>query len=1266
VSTTKPWILTEGEGTKTVWYQVKDRIGNLSIFASDTIYYDSNPPVSTITICTQYGTEAHPGPAYASSTTVLLYMEYPSDVGAVCYSNDMGSWTDWEAPNGTKTWILPSLDGQKRVYAKTKDLAGRTAICADSIILDTTLPEGTVKIDNDATYTNNQYGSVTLYLTYQDATSGVDQVRYATQTLQGTLTYTLWQAPQGIYSYNLGSSTSATYAIYYQIRDRAGNIATVSDTIILDTGSPYVELFTQKPYGSSTQIIIEGTATDGVSPINKVEYTKEGSVWYPAYSKDGSFDSQLEEFTFILYNLPDGTQTITVRAIDQAGNYGTETNLYFHIDSKGPEITGVLIRPPITNQNPILIATATDKFNSVISIDYWIDTFFGTPTATITPINGIGTATIDIADLVEGSHIVYLRAYDSLGNAGDTKQTLFTVITSEAVAIITPGTGTHVKGIVEVSAIAPDSTRKVVFEYGSLTYQTIGIDQSETDGWSVYWKTPQDEASYTIRASAYNISNQFLGSNTVVVEVDNIAPIGTLTITPAIASETATVELIASDDVVSVLFEYGSGTAYDRNPPFSFILDVSNLKEGTWTVFALMEDEVGNKGTTAQSFIVDNTPPSLTIYDLPSDILKGTISIKFSAQDSFGIIGTPTIIIDGVTSAPASFWNGATGTYIWDTTQYSNGGHSLQMKAWDWAGNCGYSPLVQVNVNNTQPPVIIHTPRDMAVVSGTVSVSLSSAPDWTQYVAFSVTKDFTTYYGLSGIGTRTIDYQQENGWRANWLTTAFLDGNWNILACAYSFNHQLIGTDSIRVFVDNTAPKIKILSPTSASPARTYADRRFDIQFSYTEAHPSFLEIELLDGTITLVRKMIGGLIPGETILYESIFVPITVPDGSYTLQLRLGDVVQHQATDTEKYAVIIETTPPDVEKEGTLTFTPNLTDRLEMFYSNALLGGTASDRIARVRIECNCVSQGDITFDKKREFRFILSLREGTNTVDIYFTDISGNTGSLTRTIFYRVPKKVQMIGSRGGVIINPNGSRIEIPEGALIGEKRIAFSLIQTADEEMVGSLDNSIIFLKTYHMLSANSMLLYEFTADGGGYVFHQPVKVTLKYDDSNWDKDLDGVRDSDELDETKLEAFYYDEVERVWIKVGGVVNTVNNTVTFWANHISIFALGVDTKPSQITGFKVYLTRNPFKLGQGTTFVFALPKPGKVTLRIFDLAGDLVREVVAGQHYTGESSVNWNGWNDVSDRYVGSGIYIYQFRVEYDDGKIEQIVKPVGVVK
>ncbi|MFH0775786.1 MAG: Ig-like domain-containing protein, partial [bacterium] len=1223
--------------------------------ASDTIEYDQTSPLVYATLT---GNSINPA-TYTRTHLATYTLSFSEDTHLLNISEDGSTFGNDIALTGTETeatYTFTLGDGKRYLYFKFTDASGRTSVATDWLILDTGSPTGSIVVDP---YTNQQ--TITLTLTYHDETSGIYKVRYSTDTTN----WTDWETPQAIRTYSLCTTTSNTYIVYYQIIDKSSNTATFQDTIILDLTKPMIELFTQKPYGSSTQIIIEGTATDEIATIDRVEYAMD-NVWYFATPKDGSFDSKIEAFTFILINLPDGTQTITARAIDQAGNYGTESNLTFHIDSIGPEITRILIIPPITNKSPLLIATATDRFNGVTGMDYWIDTFFGTPTGTITTINGIGTATIDIANLAEGSHIVYLRAYDFLGNAGDTKQTLFTVITSEAVAIITPGTGTHIKGIVEVSAIAPDSTRKVVFEYGSLTC----TDSDQADGWSVYWKTPQDEAIYTICASAYNISNQFLGSNTVVVEVDNILPIGTLTITPQIASRTATIELVASGDVISVLFEYGSGTAYDRNLPFSFMLDVSNLPEGTWTIFALMEDEVGNKAIITESFRVDNTPPSAEITKIDGGVpaiktLKGTVIIEFSASDTTtAILGTPTVIIDGVVEESASCWNKGTGTYIWDTAQYPNGGHSLKIKAQDLAGNCGYSPLVAVNVNNTQPPVIIYTPQDEAIVSGTVSVSLSSAPDWTHYVAFRVTQDFLTYYGLDGNGTRTIDYR-ENGWRADWLTTAFPDGDWVILAEAYSSNHQLIGTDSVRVSVDNTPPAIKILSPTSLSPVRTYADRRLDIQYSYTEAHPSFLEIELLDGTITLIRKIIGGLIPGQTTLYESIFVPQAVPDGSYTLQVRLGDVVGHQATDTQRYAVIIETTPPDVEKEGTLTFTPNLING-EIFYSNALLRGTASSGIARVRIECNDVSQGDITFDTKREFRFILSLREGTNTVDIYFTDISGNTGSLTKTIIYRVPKIVQMVGVRGGVIINPNGSRIEMLEGALIGEKRVSFNLIMTKDEEIVGSLDNSILFLKTYHMLSANSMLIYEFTADGGGYVFHQPVKVVLTYDDSNWDKDLDGVRDADELDEGKLEAFYYDEVERVWIKVGGAVDPVNNTITFWVNHISIFALGVETKPSEITDLKVYLTRNPFKLSQDTSFVFALPKPCKVYLRIFDLAGDLVREVLAGQHYTSGSSVNWNGWNDVSDKYVGSGIYIYQFRVEYDDGKTEQIVKPVGVVK
>ncbi|MEW6679695.1 MAG: hypothetical protein AB1297_01560, partial [bacterium] len=296
-------------------------------------------------------------------------------------------------------------------------------------------------------------------------------------------------------------------------------------------------------------------------------------------------------------------------------------------------------------------------------------------------------------------------------------------------------------------------------------------------------------------------------------------------------------------------------------------------------------------------------------------------------------------------------------------------------------------------------------------------------------------------------------------------------------------------------------------------------------------------------------------------------------------------------------------------------------------------------------------------------KFIKLIPLKEGTNTIIFYFEDMAGNLGTTTQIIYYREPKITQGVEETGGVVRNPNGSTIEIPSGAMLEGGRISFNLILGKDEMIK---EPGIEFLRVYH-LNSNAILLYECLLGGGGYVFHSPVRLVLTYDDSNWDKNLNGIKDLDEIDETRLNVFFYDEIEKTWIKIGGVVDPINNTISVWVNHFSLFALGVELNPSISSQLNVYLTRNPFKLGQGTTFVFSLPKPGRVYLRIFDLAGDLVRELANGKDFSeGQSSLNWNGLNDVGDRYVGSGIYIYQFRVEYSDGNKEQIIKPIGVVK
>jgi flagellar hook assembly protein FlgD len=82
------------------------------------------------------------------------------------------------------------------------------------------------------------------------------------------------------------------------------------------------------------------------------------------------------------------------------------------------------------------------------------------------------------------------------------------------------------------------------------------------------------------------------------------------------------------------------------------------------------------------------------------------------------------------------------------------------------------------------------------------------------------------------------------------------------------------------------------------------------------------------------------------------------------------------------------------------------------------------------------------------------------------------------------------------------------------------------------------------------------------------------------------------------------------------------------------------------------------NPFDPGtQSTKISYTLSKPSNITLRIFDLAGNMVakKDLSANQDggRAGYNEVPWDGKSD-SGNYVGNGIYIYLLIA---DGKVVQ---------
>jgi DNA-binding beta-propeller fold protein YncE len=70
--------------------------------------------------------------------------------------------------------------------------------------------------------------------------------------------------------------------------------------------------------------------------------------------------------------------------------------------------------------------------------------------------------------------------------------------------------------------------------------------------------------------------------------------------------------------------------------------------------------------------------------------------------------------------------------------------------------------------------------------------------------------------------------------------------------------------------------------------------------------------------------------------------------------------------------------------------------------------------------------------------------------------------------------------------------------------------------------------------------------------------------------------------------------------------------------------------------------------------TVISFALPEAGKVTVAIYSITGQLVRELVNGEMAAGRHAISWDGRNQ-ADEVVAAGMYLYRLVVRGTNGEV-----------
>ena len=230
-NTSKPWTLSTGDGTKTVYVQYKDNAGNVDTY-TDTIILDTSPPSSSVATL----------PTYQSILSFLVSWS-GSDATSGIASYDVQlrdgtgvSWEDWQtSPIATSTAFVGE-DGhtyyfQSRARDNAGNLEGYPGGDGDThTTVDVTPASGSILVNNGAIDTTST--DVILKPSASDSVSGVSQMSFSNDGSS-------WSNWEGYYSTSKswilisGDGLKTVYAGY---RDNAGNVSSVyTDTINLDT-----------------------------------------------------------------------------------------------------------------------------------------------------------------------------------------------------------------------------------------------------------------------------------------------------------------------------------------------------------------------------------------------------------------------------------------------------------------------------------------------------------------------------------------------------------------------------------------------------------------------------------------------------------------------------------------------------------------------------------------------------------------------------------------------------------------------------------------------------------------------------------------------------------------------------------------------------------------------------------------------------------------------------------------------------------------------
>ena len=909
-----------------------------------------------------------------------------------------------------------------------------------------------------------------------------------------------------------------------------------------------------------------------------------------------------------------------------------------------------------------------------------------------------GTYLWDSSALPDGDHIIQARAVNNLGIGNFSPVVKVVSNNAPGLAMTAPEASSLHRAEVEVAfeatPVSPNTIAAAEFAVNDGAWVAVdnppdGSGGSGSHSWN---SSTVEDGTHELKIRVTDNTGKTAMTKRSV-STDNTAPSGELVVTPFFAKNT--------DEVI---FRYHAGeTGLEAVIP---VAELQNLDSEAAGDLVLSDDS--QSGIYSASYIISEGNTRDDGGKVVGAVVTDKAGNTYQPQAEAGLINTPPEFVSMDVSGERSiFVNGE--TIVLDVeldeqgyrlsadfgvmdSQYETGSETVADH-----GDGTYTIRYTLSQNNTLQGGLYTIEATAVNIVGltdqiTLELTLSTegpevtdiyfeetekyltAPDYL-FVTFADDIDITQaeYYlnviGMPGEGT-TLEAAGGSSFNQTEVTTVVqidpdaLDQGSNTIyvrALNEAGNWGMIG--SLSFVVDTKGPEIsmvRIYYPEGQQAARQGQEILFT---AYIRDETSGLDPETARLTATGVNAEIAGIrmvddgTEGDGTAGDLVFslnVKVTSDQTGSDITFHI-DAADHAGNESRVESMVrLDNTPPVLQAE--ISPAPrDINDRLEVYADEILLTGSYFDLpdssairsvVLEIRNEDGFhVNSSPVTIPVNQDlgFRNVLKLVDGPNSIKVHVTDHVGNMITRAWELYYINPNHTEMVGTTGGTVTASDGTTLYLPAGALYHDENITINIVNTFNLP-APSDPNKTLMRKGYAFSPS-------------GLVFNQPVRITLRYTDYDLDINQNGVPD---FDEERLSVFYLDGSS--WRKIEADEHSLEDrTITFTTNHFSTYAIG---ETGTVDEFMMYWSKNPFNSDQGSTAVIELRSPGTISLKIYDMSGNLVRVLADDEQVSGTTNRRWDGLNNFN-RYVGSGVYIYIFEYTGDDGSRQIIRKPVGVV-